>query len=100
MHEHREAQGVVAGHPLFNGLDKLPAKTDIPMDEKESIGFLVERFHFAYPRTLWLKFNADTMDGVFARQHIDPAEMGRLINGWARCRNCGARNHSRTAPLR
>ena len=79
MHQHRDAEGLVDGHPLVCGLVRYLKRRGIP---PSSIRFLEKRVFFAYPRTLWLKLTADTPSDVKSRHELNPEIVGRTVNEW------------------
>jgi hypothetical protein len=81
MHEHEVAKGVIEGHPAISGVDRFLKKHRV---SKELIDFICQRLCFAYPRTLWLKYQADKTGDIQVRQSFDPVLLGAAINAWVK----------------
>jgi hypothetical protein len=84
MHIHDAAEEVVEKHPLILDLeDRLRDEEFAPAD----ISFLCRHVCFAYPRTLWVKWNVDTdkehaAEDLGLRHSLDPQKTGKFLGSW------------------
>ena len=79
MHCHNMAEGVVEGHPMTHDLVRFLGKQGL---SPAWIEFFRTRLHFAYPKTAWLKLDAERPEDVRLRHAIDSHVAGDALAKW------------------
>src|SRR5436190_1396965 len=84
MHIHDYAERPVKEHPVIGDLERR-VKRD--KDLKGSLDFLSSHLFFAYPRTLWVKWDVDVstetaVTEIGQRHCLNPEKTGAFLSKW------------------